>query len=167
MALNIVSNTNVIVKLSTSKYFRRSLGLVQTVEKGSSRVLNQKDPFNYFYSMRYNAMLYGQGNVGDIKFYVDQYILEDALAVYYGDNFEEFVFEFDSKYVDEKGADSYLGFILKECDRRYEELKVNNELKKLEPKPQGHADKLVNNPGQVTYEDVKAYMEEKRRNAQL
>jgi hypothetical protein len=167
MALNIVSNINVIAKLSTSKYFRKSLGLIQTVEKGSSRVLNQMDPFNFFYSSRYNTMLYGQGNVGDIKFYADHYILEDVMAVYYGDNFEEFVFEFDTKYVLEKGADSYLGFILKECDTRYEELKMKNELKKIEPKQQGQAEKLINNPGLVNYEDLKAYMEEKRRNAQF
>jgi hypothetical protein len=50
---------------------------------------------------------------------------------------------------------------------RYEELRINNELKKIEEKPKGDSSKVVNNPGQVSYEDIKAYYEEARRKNQL
>lgn len=167
MAMNIVTNAGIINAMRQSRYFRVNLGLVQTVEKNGSRSYHDKDKFSYFYNNLYRTTIFGQGNVGDIKFYTDHYIREDVMAVYYGDNFEEFVFEYDLDLVREKGIDGYLGHILKECDNRYEELRMKNELKKLEEKPKGNASKVKLNPGQVSWEDLKAYMEEKRRNSQL
>lgn len=168
MAINIVTNFQLVNLIKAgSKYFRVNLGLVQTVEKNGGRTYNEKDRFAWFYNTRYSTTIYGQGNVGDIKFYTDHYIKEQVLAVYYGDNFEEFVFDFDVAYVNSKGVDAYLGNLLKECDARFEELKQKNELKKLEEKPKGDPSKIKNNPGQVSWEDLKAYMEEKRRKSQL
>lgn len=167
MGLNIVSNEHVIGQLSRSRYFRKNLGLVQTVERGATRVYNDKDKFNFFYSNRYNAMIYAKGNVGDIKFYSDHYIRENVLAIYYGENFEEFIFEFDENFVRDKGVDAYLGSILKECDERYDELKKNNELKKIEEKPKGDPNKVFSSPGQVTWDDLKVYLDEKRKKNQL
>ena len=40
----------------------------------------------------------------------------------------------------------------------------NNELKKKEEKPKGDPNKLINNPGNITWEDVKAYMQSKNNN---
>jgi hypothetical protein len=37
-------------------------------------------------------------------------------------------------------------------------------LKKLEPKPLGNAEKVLRNPGDVNYEDLKAYIN--KRNAE-
>ena len=168
MAINIVTNFQLVNLMKKgSKYFKVNLGLVQTIEKNGGRTYNEKDRFAWFYNTRYKTTIYGQGNVGDIKFYTDHYIKDQVFAIYYGDNFEEFVFEFDVAYFNSKGADAYLGHLLKECDKKYDELKANNELKKLEEKPKGDAGKVLSNPGQVTYEDLKAYMEEKRRKSQL
>jgi hypothetical protein len=50
---------------------------------------------------------------------------------------------------------------LKIADEAYDEKKKNDELKKIE-REEGFADKLTQNPGNVTYEDVKAYMEKKQ-----
>ena len=55
----------------------------------------------------------------------------------------------------------YLCHLLKNSDEAYEEKKKNDELKKIE-REEGFADKLTQNPGNVTYEDVKAYMEKKQ-----
>jgi hypothetical protein len=90
-----------------------------------------------------------------------------VLAVYYGENMEEFIFDMDDSFVREKGVDAYIGKILKECDERYEELKRLDALKKLEEKPKGDATKIINNPGSVSYEDLKAYLDEKRKQGQL
>ena len=167
MGLNVVTNRYIINKLRMSRYYRQSLGLVPTVEKNGGRSFNEKDKFAFFYNNTYQTTIYGQGNVGDIKFYLDMYINEPVLAVYYGENFQEFIFEFDEGFISQKGPDAYLGKILRECDERYEELKKLNELKKLEEKPKGDPNKVFTNPGQVTYEDLKAYLEQERRKSQL
>lgn len=161
--VNIVTNFQLINQVKTSRYFRVSLGLIPTVEKNGSRKYNDKDRFSFFYNNTYNTTIYGQGNVGSIRFYTDHYITDSVLAVYYGENFEEFIFEFDFAMVKEKGMDFYLGHILKESEIRYEEKKKNDELKKLEEKPAGNPDMIVQNPGSVSYVDIQAYLEKKRQ----
>ena len=153
--------------MKRSNFYRVNLGLVATVERNGSRSYNEKDKFSWFYNNRYNTTIYGQGNVGDIKFYTDHYINEDVLAVYYGDNLEEFIFDLDEDHIKQKGVDSYLGSILKDVHQRYEDLKKKNELKKLEEIKKGDAGKVINNPGQVSYDDIKAYYEEMRKKNQL
>ena len=150
-----------------SNFFRVNLGLVQTVEKNGSRSFNDKDKFSWFYNNRYKTTIYGQGNIGDIRFYTDHYIKDQVLAVFYGNNYEEFIFDLDLNMILTKGIDFYLGHIIKEVETRYEELIKNNELKKLEEKPKGNASKVISNPGAVTYEDLKAYLEEERKKRQL
>jgi hypothetical protein len=92
---------------------------------------------------------------------VDHYISDQTFAIYSGDYFEEFIFDFDDKLVQEKGTDFYIGHLLKTVDEKYEERIKNNELKKMEPKPVGNADNVLINPGNVTYEDLKAYLAKK------
>ena len=163
MAVNIVTNFQVIGKIKTSRYFRTNLGIVATVEKNGSRAYNEKDAFSKFYNTTYNTIIYAQGNIGNIKLYTDHFIREPVMAVYYGDNFEEFILEWDEAKFKEKGMDSYLGFILKETESQYEEKRKNDELKKLEEKPAGNADAIIMNPGAVSYADVQAYLEKKRQ----
>lgn len=167
MGLNIVTNREIINKFKSSNYFRVNLGLVPTIEKNGGRVYNDSDRFAYFYNNTYETTIYGQGNVGDIRFYLDMYINEPVMAIYYGENFQEFIFDFDDEFFFKKGVDAYLGKILKECDDRYEELKKLNELRKLEEKEKGDPNKVFTNPGQVTYEDLKAYLEQERKKRQL
>jgi hypothetical protein len=167
MGINIVTNYHIVNVMKSSRYFRVNLGLVPTVEKNGRRELNEKDSFARYYNTMYKTTIYGQGNIGDIKFYTDHYIRDMVLAVYYGENMEEFIFDMDDSFVREKGVDAYIGKILKECDERYEELKRLDALKKLEEKPKGDATKIINNPGSVSYEDLKAYLDEKRKQGQL
>lgn len=163
MSLNVVMGYQNLNHFRRSRYFRQNLGLVATVEKNGTRVGNEKDKFQFHYFNLYSANIFGQGNVGDIKFYVDHYIKDNTVAIYYGDNFEEFIFNLDYNYIKEKGTDSYLGFLLKSVEEKYEERLKSNELKKLEEKPSGNADKITKNPGQVNYEDLKAWIEQKRQ----
>jgi hypothetical protein len=103
-----------------------------------------------------------QGNLGDILVYLDYYINEEVLALYF--NQEEFIFNFDTKIVKEKGIDFYLGHLLKTVETQYEERMKEAEDKKIEVKKEGNADLLKENPGMVTYEDLKAYLAEKAKN---
>ena len=163
MAFNIVTGYHLLSQFKRSRYFRINLGLVSTIEKNGRRSSNDKDAFSFFYSNQYKATIYGQGNVGDIKFYTDHFIKDSTVAVYYNDNFEEFLFNFDIKLVEEKGIDSYIGHIIKSVDEQYEQRVINKELRKLEEKPKGDPEMLLKNPGSVSYEDLKAYMDLKSK----
>ena len=163
MAAHIVTNYQVIGKIKTSRYFRTNLGIVATVEKNGSRAYNEKDAFSRFYNTNYNTIIYAQGNIGNIKVYTDHFIKDPVMAIYYGDNFEEFILEWDEAKFKEKGMDSYLGYILKETESKYEEKVKNDELKKVEGKQPGNAEAVIQNPGAVSYADVQAYLEKKRQ----
>lgn len=161
MAINVVSSYTVAQNFKRSRYFRQNLGLVSTIDKGGRRLANTADSFANFYNSQYKTTIYAQGNVGDIRFYVDHYIKDNSMALYTGENFEEFLYKYDNEHVTNKGIDSYLGFLLKDIDQKYEEKIKNNELKKLEQKPSGNPEAIFSNPGAVTYEDLKAYLEKK------
>jgi hypothetical protein len=163
MALNIVSGIQSMNYFKQSRYFRQNLGIVSTVDRNGKRILNEKDKFSFYYNSQYRTTIYGQGNVGDIKFYLDHYIKDTQFAVYYGDNFEEFLFNLNIEIIKEKGIDFYIGSIIKEVEEKYEEKIKNDELKKLEPKPDGNPNMIFQNPGSVTYADLKAYLENKQK----
>jgi hypothetical protein len=159
---NIVTKPSIIDFIKKSKYYKQSLGLVTTVEHNGQRRYNEKDKFSFFYNTTYKTNIQMQGNLGHIVVYLDYYIQEEVLALYY--NQEEFVFNFDTKMVKEKGIDFYLGHLLKTVETQYEERVKEAEEKKIEVKKEGNADVLKENPGMVTYEDLKAYLAEKAKN---
>lgn len=164
MAVYFVTSYSISQEFKKCRYFTQNLGLVATVEKNGQRTFNDKDKFANFYNSRYYTTIYAQGYMGDIKFYVDHAIRDDNFAVYVGDNFEEFINTFDRQIVKDKGIEFYVGHLLKMAEEAYEEKKKNDELKKLEVKPAGDPNKIFTNPGNVTYEDLKAYLELKRQN---
>jgi hypothetical protein len=160
MRYSVVTNQKIISHIKNSRYFKRNLGIVSTVEGANSeRVYNDRDKFAYFYNTQYKTTIYGQGNVGDIMFYMDYYIRQDVLAVYL--NNEEFIFEFDEGMMKEKGADFYIGHILKEVELKYEE-----RFKEAEPTPdlvkEANPDLVMQNPGSVSYADLQAYLKKKQ-----
>lgn len=162
---NIVTSFGIVNEIKFgSKYFRVNLGFAATVENQSGdRTLSDKDQFSYFYNNQYKTTIYAQGNVGNIRFYTDHYIKEDVMAVYY--NFEEFVVPYDRNLVKEKGVDSMIGLLLKTVKDEYQARQEEIEWKKKEEalnKKSGNADLVSLNPGAVSYEDLKAYMEKKR-----
>jgi hypothetical protein len=162
--LHIVAKYDTINKFKFCRYFRINLGLASTLlDNNGRRIPNEKDKFLHFYNTLYKTTIYGQGNIGDIKFYTDHYIKDNTIAVYYGDNFEEFLFKFNDELVKNKGIDFFIGGIIKDVELRYEEKVKNDELRKLEPKPVGDPDMVFKNPGAVTYADVKAYLEKKAK----
>lgn len=164
MAIFFVTSFMTCNEFKKSKHFRQNLGMVSTVEKNGQRVFNTADKFSSFYNQSYRTTIYAQGNVGNIKFYVDHAIKDDNFGVYVGDNFEEFVNTFDKDIVREKGIDFYMGHLIKMAEEAYEEKVKNDELKKIEQNKPGVAEKVMKNPGSVTYEDLKAYLAEKSKN---
>lgn len=164
MAYNIVTNNKIISEIKKCRYFKVNLGFASTVELKNSdeRVLNDKDKFAHFYNTQYKTTLMASGNIGDIKFYLDHYIKDDVLAVYY--NTEEFIFDYDHALLKEKGIEHYLGHILKKLETEHEErIKVAEETKIETEKRKANAGLLTGNPGSVRYDDIKAWLEQKNR----
>ena len=162
MEVNIVTNNTILSEVKKSQYFQSNLGYVSTLDKNGKRIFNDKDKFSRTYNSNYRTTIYAQGKIGNIRFYNDYYITDKLMGVYIGDSFEEFVVDFDYQKLKEKSIDGYLGYILKECETKYDEMLKNNELKKKEEKPKGDPNKLMNNPGNVTWADLKAFMEAER-----
>ena len=92
MAYNVVTNSFVMSEVKRCRYFKINLGVASTVDRNGNREFNDQDKFSYYYNTQYRTTIYAQGNVGDIKFYVDHAIRDDNFALYYGDNFEEFTY---------------------------------------------------------------------------
>lgn len=161
MAYNIVTNLKIIQEVKKCRYFKVNLGIASTIEKNGDRILSDKDKFSYFYNTQYKTTIQAQGNIGDLRFYVDHYIKKDQLAVYY--NMEEFIFDFDQPMVKEKGIEFYIGHIIKEIEEQHQERLKKAEEEKIETKRKANSDLITKNPGSATYDDIKAYLEKKNR----
>ena len=159
---NIVTNYKMVQILKKSRYFRVNLGLASTQETNSGdRGYNNNDDFAFYYNTIYKTTIYGQGNIGDIFIYTDHYIKEDKIAFYFDK--EEFIFDFDDKMVNEKGVDFYLGHLIKTIETEHQERLVKKQETIEEQKNEvGDANRIFDNPGNVKYADLKAYMEKIR-----
>lgn len=167
---NIVTNTRVINEIKKCSYFKTNLGLVSTIiPRSGNREFNTSDAFAYYYITTFGRIIYAQGNIGNIKFYTDYYINNPVIYYFIGENvFEQFTFNVDFKYIKENGINKYLNDILKESESEYEKRKENEILKKCDKKHNGDANKIMNTPGMVTWDDVLAYKKmEKKKNIDL
>ena len=159
---NVVTRPSLIVELKKSKYYKQSLGLIPTIEKNGARVFNDKDTFSHFYNTQYNTTIYRQGTIGDITFYIDYYITDDLFAIYL--NTEEFIFDYEPSVVKQKGIDFYIGSLFKKIETENEERIKEAEGKKIEIKKEANPGLVFSNPGNVTYDDLKAYLAQKSQN---
>jgi hypothetical protein len=170
MEYNIVTNFKIIQELKKYPNYKVSLGYSSTVaQPDNTRTFRETDKFAFFYNKRYKTTIYGQGYIGDISFYTDHYIKDDQLAIYFDK--EEFIFDFDWDMYKEKGIEWYLGYLLKDIEYKLEQEKLKKDKEKeIAENPQmtvGNPYKLVvghpqYNPGNVTFDDLKAYKEAKR-----
>lgn len=166
---NFVTSFDIIKEIKNgSKYFVVNLGYSATVEsKSGERTSSDKDQFSFFYNSQYETIIYGQGNIGNIRFYTDHYIKEDVIAVYY--NFEEFIIPYNRKLVKESGIDAMIGEALKIAKDGYEDRKIDANRKKEDQKniKKGNKDIIYINPGAVRYEDLKAYLEKRKEDNKI
>tara|TARA_B100000767_G_C19466658_1_gene410330 strand:+ start:30 stop:536 length:507 start_codon:yes stop_codon:yes gene_type:complete len=165
MEFYIVTGRTTLDVFKRCRYFRQNLGMVSTVDKNGSRLLNDKDKFSFYFNSLYKTTIYANGNVGDVKFYHDAYINDKSIGIYIGSDgsYDEFIFEYDKNLEQEKGIDNYIGYLLKESETEYEVRKEEEKIKRETPKPVGNSQKLSLNPGNVTYEDILAYKKGKNK----
>lgn len=157
---NVVTNSLVIYEIKKCRYFKINFGIASTKEINNEKILNNADKFAYYYNINYKTTIYAQGNIGDIKFYTDLYIKDPVMAIYIGNEYEEFLINVDFNLIKEKGIDYYLGYILKKVEEEHEKrIEENKEKINKKDENKGNPDIISNNPGTVRYEDIKAYIE--------
>jgi hypothetical protein len=158
--INIVTTENInnLIK-SKSKYYRTNLGFVNTIEqKSGDRTLNDKDQFVFLYVKNGGNLLYSKGTIGKIRFYVDYHIKNNMILFFYGK--DKYEFEPDMRMITEQGSDFYIGHLIKKIETEMAEKVAQIEEQKKQQS--GDPNRVLTNPGEVTYEDVKAYLEKQR-----
>lgn len=165
---NFVANKKVIDSFKSSEYFQKSLGRATSTDRGKKDgrqfKINDADVFTKFFFDKYRIALFTEGSMGDINFFTNHY-LTDQIAVYYND--AEFVFEHNPDLFRKKGVHGYIGSFIKEIETKYiEEIKHTGSLiEAVVEKPDPN--KIYNNPGQVRYEDLMAYLEVQKNKKKL
>ena len=162
MKLNIVANSNIMSIFKESNHFIKNLGYAATKELNNQRLLADYDLFIKFYGTEYKTIIYSQGSIGDISFYTDHYVNNNVFGVYCGNEFKEIIFNFDFNLKNEKGIDFYIGYIIKKVEEELDS-KIIKNTNNDETIISGQANKLITNPGNVTYDDVRAYILEKQK----
>ena len=162
---NFVAKKSIIDSFKSSKYFKVNMGHSMSVDDGGQRKfqINDKDKFAKFYHTKYNIALLSEGNIGSLNFFSAYYIDEDIVVVFFDD--KDFVFVHEPDRLRREGVDSYLGSIIKEIETSYEDELAGaggNIDKSLHGMEGGNADKLTENPGSVTWEDIQAYYKKKK-----
>jgi|LakMenEpi03Aug12_release.lakeMendotaPanAssembly.Ray.scaffolds.fasta_scaffold108730_2 hypothetical protein len=164
MEYNIVTNYKINqIFRQKSKYYKINLGQAITIEsRTGDRELNTNDKFAFTYNVYYKTGILRQGSIGDITFYTDHFINDDVVRLYIG--VEEFIHKINFRKLEEIGIDGFIGDILKKSKEEYdlmmEESKENGD---SESESNGVSEKVILNPGAVTYEDLKAYMENQKQ----
>lgn len=162
---NFVGKKQIIDSIKTgSKYFKVNLGHSLSISENGQRKfrVNEKDKFTKFYYDKYKIALLSEGNIGELCFFSDYYIEEDIIVVFFGDR--DFVFVHEPKTMRDMGTDSYLGSLIKEIETKHEdELSVaNSETSNRVNHIKGDYNKLSNNPGSVTWDDIQAHYNKKK-----
>ena len=169
---NFVAKKSIVDSFKGSKHFKINMGHSLSVNDGGDRKfrISDKDKFTKFYHDKYNIALLSEGNIGTLNFFSDYYIDEEIVVVFFGD--VDFIFVHEADRLKKEGVDSYLGSIIQEIEKKYEHELVNagngsdvgniNGVTEDESGSGGDADKLVNNPGAVTWEDIEAHYRKKR-----
>jgi len=162
MNYNIVTNyrINQLFK-QKSKYYKINLGQAITLESRSGdRELNSNDQFAFSYNTYYKTVILRQGAIGDITFYTDHFILDDMIKLYI--DVEEFIHNVNFRKLEDMGVDAYLGEVLKNSKEEYEIRMDDTSDNETESSSVDVSERVITNPGAVTYEDLKAFMEKQR-----
>lgn len=164
---NIITTPLIVQNFKKSVHWKRDLGRALSVQKseGRSFQINPEEKFMDFYKKQYNVVLISEGHIGKIRFFSDHYLREPVIA-FYDSDFREFIFDYNEKEFKSQTIESYLGSMIKEIELGKEKEVQQPQYEPIglhEDPESGDADKLFKNPGSVTYDDLKKYLQQKRR----
>ena len=165
---SFISSKKIIDSFKKSKWFKTDLGSVfMPASKDRKFDYTKQSKFMQYYLVTYGSKLYKEGNIGEqISFYTDWKITDSTIVVFYQDE-HHFVFQYDMKVIEAKGVDSYLGSLIKVIETEYLPNIVHNKETvtvedSVEDKYKRAQEKIKQNPGNVSYDDIKDYLKMKK-----
>jgi hypothetical protein len=158
---NITGTKKFVDKLKQSKYYKQSLGQSLTVEKNGGRKMRQ-DVFTSWYYKNSKALIFKQGEIGNIHFYIDYYLKEDVVGFFLQNDLDkhQYAINWEEEEIEENGIDNWLSNKLKEIDEQILESDLNKENK---DNIIGDENKLQMNPGSVNWKDIEAFYKKKKQ----
>jgi len=165
-----ISSKSIISQLKHSKHFKTDLGRA-FINSGANNELkadlSRQEEFVKFYYKKYNEYLHKEGNIGQIEFYSDMKIKKD-IVIYY-DKYD-FVFLHSPTIMRDKGIEKYLGFMIKEIETKHLPKIINKQTLDDQEAVLSEEDKMLlaeqkikNNPGMVTYDDIKYLIKNRKQ----
>lgn len=167
---NIVSTQFINNEFKKSKYYKTTLGKSLSRKKNGKREFNldEEEKFIKYYAEEYKALIHRVGKIGKLNFFVDHYLKEDLIIFFYKD--KNFAFEHSPAILRSKGVNVYLSSFIEKIETEYkdeiENVDSNGDILSDDGDDGGKGDheKLIKNPGEVTYEDIKKYYKNKGKN---
>jgi hypothetical protein len=158
---SIIGPEYYIKEFQKSKYFQKTLGTALTTENKNTggRELVKND-FKTWYYKKFKSLLFLEGKIGPLELYTDYYIKKNVLGFFLKENPDDYQYaiDWDGNYITENGIDSWLGKILKDVNESIEEENIKPKEEKV-----GDGNKLYTNPGEVSWDDLKDYMNKKKK----
>lgn len=160
---NITAPRHYITYIQSSKYFTQDLGRSHTVydEKKGDKELREGE-FSTWYYNNYKSLIVKSGFIGPLHFYIDYYMKKEILGFFLDTDSSkhQYAVEWDQKRIDIIGIDSWLSEKLWEVDNSLFE---NSDKEYTEEVQNGDSDKLVTNPGGVSWKDIEDYYNKKKK----
>lgn len=161
---NITAPLPYINKIKTSKYFKQDLGKSHMVydEKKGDRYLREGD-FTTWYYNSYRSLAVKSGQIGPLHFYIDYHLREEIMGFFLDTDLtkHQYAIEWEQDLVDKLGIDIWLSEKLKYIDETLAN-EIENENNKDQEEEVGDANKLLNNPGGVSWKDIEAHFNKKK-----
>lgn len=163
----IVGKKHFIDELGNSKYFKKDMGMSNTMVNTKTRQREmRKDTFGEWYYSKYKSLLFKSGYIGSLEFYIDYYLKEDVVGFFLDKdkNNHQYSKECNINEIREKGIDNWMGDALKELDETLNMVKNDNqkEINNNNSQEKGDINKVFQDPGNVSWKDIVEY--QKRKN---
>lgn len=161
---NIVSNQHINNEFKKSNYYKTTLGRSLSVKKNGKREfrLDEEEQFIKFYMDEYRSVLYRMGKIGRLNFFVDHYLKEDLIIFFYKE--KDFIFEHSPALLRSNGVNAYLSSFIEKIETEYKDEMEGVSGIKIDGEEEDPKEKIMSNPGAVTYEDIKKYYKNKGKN---
>jgi len=163
---SVVGDRVFINEVKNSKFFQQDLGESFFSLDTSEKKLRNKS-FSTWYYKQTNSLIFKQGKIGNITFYLDYYLQKSIVGFFLEskEDTHQYAIDFDVNEIQNYEIDTWLGNKLQQVDSEvYESENKENQKEGTENIDQGDPEKVFNNPGEVSFKDLQAYYRKYKKN---
>lgn len=156
---SVVGTRPFIDEIQKSNYFSKDLGKSFMNDDNSNKSLRDNS-FTTWYYKKTNALIFKQGTIGNINFYIDYYLQKPIIGFFLEskEDTHQYAIDLDVDDIKQKGVDVWLGENLQQLDNQvsYEKQKTTQK-EGIENLDEGDPDMVLKNPGEASWKDIQAY----------